>query len=112
MLQAKTRGKRGFKFVGIAACRKPHVQRRVEQAAQVIRVENLAGAGDIGLPRHECLSALVFGEERVPKRQNLLAQGDLGLFLRHQHLGAAISGCATKAIAYARRITSTSLKSV
>ena len=112
MLQAKTRGKRVFKFVGITACRKPHVQRRIEKVAQIISVKNLTGAGDIGLPRHECFSALVFGEEGVAKRQNLLAQGDLGLFLRHQHLGAAISGCATKAIAYARRITSTSGKSM
>ena len=39
------------------------------------------------MSRYECFPALVFGEEGVAKRQNLFAQGDLGLFLRHQHFG-------------------------
>ena len=44
MLHAEVYSERLFKFAPITACRKPHVQRRIEKAAQVISVENLAGA--------------------------------------------------------------------
>ena len=73
MLQAEARGQRGLEFGGIAAGGQPHVERGVEQVAQIVGVEHLAGAGNVGLAGNEDLAALALGEEIVAQRQYLCA---------------------------------------
>ena len=73
MLQAEARRQRALEFGGIAAGGQPHVERGVEQMAQVVGVEHLAGAGNVGLAGDECPAALSLGEEIVAQRQDLLA---------------------------------------
>ncbi len=74
MRQAKSHGERGLELAGVAAGGQPHVKRGVEKIAQVARIENLSGAGDVGLSRNELFAGLTLGEEFFAERQNLLAQ--------------------------------------
>jgi hypothetical protein len=72
--QAEPRRKCSLERAGVAAGGEPHVERCVEKIAQVARVENLAGAGDVSLSGYECLAGLALGEKFFPERQDLLAQ--------------------------------------
>ncbi len=74
MREAKPGGERSLELAGVTAGGEPHVERCVEKIAQVARVENLAGAGDVGLSGNERPAGLALGEEFFPERQNLLAQ--------------------------------------
>ncbi len=73
MREAEPRRQRRLEFGRVTAGGEPQIERGVEKIAQVGCIENLAGAGDVGLAGNEAPAGLAGGEEFLAERQDLLA---------------------------------------